>query len=163
MVVAIRLASLKGIKAHEYAVRFLFGGAVCVAAGILAKIYGPEIGGLFLAFPAIFPASARLVESHEKKHKQRAGIDGRQRARVVAGVDAAGTTLGCAGLICFALVCWFGITRWPVAFVFAAACAAWIAAGVVLWLIYKSRIFRRRGGKASGLQVFRTSPNSPRS
>ena len=36
--------------------------------------WGPGIGGLFLAFPAIFPASATLVEKHEKQKKNRAGI-----------------------------------------------------------------------------------------
>jgi hypothetical protein len=30
---------------------------------------GPRVGGLFLAFPAIFPASATLVEKHEKQKK----------------------------------------------------------------------------------------------
>jgi hypothetical protein len=30
--------------------------------GWIASKYGPVVGGLFLAFPAIFPASATLVE-----------------------------------------------------------------------------------------------------
>jgi Flp pilus assembly protein TadB len=55
MIVQAKFAALKGIKPHEFALRFLFGGLVCVAAGLIAKEYGPAIGGLFLAFPAIFP------------------------------------------------------------------------------------------------------------
>src|SRR5579859_4967163 len=74
MIVQAKLESLKGIKPHEWVVRFLFGGAVCVIAGLIAKRFGPEIGGLFLAFPAIFPAGASMVEAHEKKHKARQGF-----------------------------------------------------------------------------------------
>jgi hypothetical protein len=47
---------------YEYAVRFLFGGFITAVAGIIAKEFGPGIGGLFLAFPAIFLASATLIE-----------------------------------------------------------------------------------------------------
>ncbi len=54
----------------DYAIRFLFGGLITVAAGIIAKRFGPGIGGLFLAFPAIFPASATLIEKHEKEKKE---------------------------------------------------------------------------------------------
>lgn len=35
---------------------------VTALAGVIAKHYGPVIGGLFFAFPAIFPASATLIE-----------------------------------------------------------------------------------------------------
>ncbi len=65
MIVSAKLAALKGIKFHEFALRFLFGGFCTVAAGIVARRFGPEIGGLFLAFPAIFPAGASLIEKHE--------------------------------------------------------------------------------------------------
>jgi hypothetical protein len=37
------------------------GGLVTVITGIVAKNWGPVIGGLFLAFPAIFPASATIA------------------------------------------------------------------------------------------------------
>ena len=62
MIVDVNFASLKSTKPHEYALRFLFGGIVTVTAGIIARRIGPGIGGLFLAFPAIFPASATLIE-----------------------------------------------------------------------------------------------------
>ncbi len=58
---------------YEYAIRFLFGGLITAVAGIIAKKFGPVIGGLFLAFPAIFPASATLIEKHEKEKKEREG------------------------------------------------------------------------------------------
>jgi hypothetical protein len=43
--------------------------------GLIAKRFGPGIAGLFLAFPAIFSASATLIEKHEKLKKQSAGFD----------------------------------------------------------------------------------------
>jgi hypothetical protein len=142
MIVQARLAALKGIKPHEYIVRFAFGGAVCVAAGLVSKAFGPAIGGLFLAFPAIFPAGASLVEAHERKHKARAGFDGTGRGRVVAGIDAAGAAIGSFGLAAFAVVCWIGLTRLPTGPVFALATAAWAVVSIALWLLRKSRIFR---------------------
>ena len=49
--------------AQSYDRDFLDALAVQSAiAGMIAKRYGAEIGGLFLAFPAIFPASASLIE-----------------------------------------------------------------------------------------------------
>src|SRR5689334_2494674 len=48
----------------EYALRFTFGGAITVCATLVARRYGPSIGGLFLAFPAILPASITLVKRH---------------------------------------------------------------------------------------------------
>jgi hypothetical protein len=56
------LSALAQTKWHDYAVRFLFGGFITALAGIIAKKFGPGIGGLFLAFPAILPASATLIE-----------------------------------------------------------------------------------------------------
>ena len=46
-----------------------------------AEKFGPGIGGLFLAFPAIFPASATLIEKHEEQRKQVRGLQGTRRAR----------------------------------------------------------------------------------
>jgi hypothetical protein len=67
MNVSFDLSALNRTKWHEYAVSFLFGGLVTVGAGLIAKKFGPLFGGLFLAFPAIFPAGATLVEKHERK------------------------------------------------------------------------------------------------
>jgi len=59
-------------KWYEYAIRFLFGGLITAVAGIVAKQFGPGIGGLFLAFPAIFPASAiaeKCTKTSPLKHR----------------------------------------------------------------------------------------------
>ena len=142
MMVQAKFGALKGIKPHEFAIRFAFGGLVCVAAGLIAKSFGPGIGGLFLAFPAIFPAGASLVESHEKMHKARAGFDGTRRGRAVASIDAAGAAIGCIGLAGFAIVLWTLLTSWNTYAVFMLASLVWLTASVGCWMIRKSRVFR---------------------
>ena len=94
MQVEIDLGALKRTRWHDYVLRFLFGGAVTVATGLLAHRYGPVFGGLFLAFPAIFPAGATLVEKHETERKRRAGIVDRERGRKAAALDARGAAMG---------------------------------------------------------------------
>ncbi|HEY1987008.1 MAG TPA: DUF3147 family protein [Terracidiphilus sp.] len=156
MIVQAKLGAVKGIALHEWLLRFVFGGIVCVLAGLISQRFGPGIGGLFLAFPAIFPASASLVEAHEKKHKARAGIDGTNRARTVAGIDAAGTAMGCIGLAGFALTCWICLPRLAPAAVFSIAGLVWLILSVAFWLLRKSRVFRNmRAGKVR-LHAFRS-------
>jgi hypothetical protein len=58
MQIKVDLSVLGQTKWYEYAVRFLFGGLITAVAGIIVQKFGPGIGGIFLAFPAIFPASA---------------------------------------------------------------------------------------------------------
>jgi hypothetical protein len=70
---------------YEYAIRFLFGELITAVAGIIAKKFGPGIGGLFLAYPAILPASATLIENMRSRKKRRKGyaelsVDERQPA-----------------------------------------------------------------------------------
>jgi len=137
MKVSADFSALKKTKWYEYAVRFLLGGAVTVVAGLLAKHYGPVFGGLFLAFPAIFPASATLVDKHERQKKQRAGIPQTTRGRQAAGVDAAGAALGSLGLATFAYIIWKLLPLWSAAMVFVVAVCAWLCVSCVLWWLRK--------------------------
>ena len=61
MRIKLDLGALKKPKWQHYAIRFLFGGLITVATGLIAHKFGPTVGGLFLAFPAIFPATATLI------------------------------------------------------------------------------------------------------
>lgn len=122
---------------YEYLIRFVFGGAVTALTGIIARYYGPEIGGLFLAFPAIFPAAATLIEKHEKEKKHRAGLTGTLRARAIAGVDAAGTAMGTVGLAAFALISWQWLGRYPTALVLTIATVTWLVTAGLTWAIRK--------------------------
>jgi hypothetical protein len=74
--------------------------------GLVAGHYGPELGVLFLAFPAIAPATATLLDQHVKKERESAGFEGHTRGRKTGAVDMFGTVWGCVGLFAFALVIW---------------------------------------------------------
>lgn len=136
MKIETNIAALKRTKAHDYLVRFIFGGAVTALAGIIAKHYGPEIGGLFLAAPAIFPAAATLLEKQEEK-KARAESGREQRAHELAGVDAAGAAMGSIGLIAFAILVWKLLPHYSVAAVLGTATLAWFTVAVAMWLARK--------------------------
>jgi hypothetical protein len=131
--IQVDLNSLKVTKPHEYAVRFFFGGFITAAAGLIAKKYGPSIAGLFLAFPAIFPATATLIAKHEKQRKRKAGYDGTRRGRAVASVDAAGTSLGTIALAIFALIVWKVLPHHNPVFVLTIACFTWAVVSILLW------------------------------
>jgi uncharacterized protein DUF3147 len=129
---------------YEYAVRFLFGGAVTVITGLLARRFGPVFGGLFLAFPAIFPASATLVEKHEKEKKLKAGIFKTIRGRQAAALDARGAAMGSVGLVCFALVVSKLLPGWNAGLVLFAAFVIWLAISILIWIVRKRHRPRRK-------------------
>ncbi len=135
--IKVDLSVLKQTKWNDYAARFLFGGLVTAVAGAIAKKFGPGIGGLFLAFPAIFPASATLIEKHEKEKKELRGLKGAARGRSAASIDAAGASMGSIGLVVFAFVVWQFLPRAQVWVVLALATLLWLAVSVGVWQIRK--------------------------
>lgn len=132
-------SALRRTRWHEYALRFFFGGAVTVAAGLIANRYGPAFGGLFLAFPAIFPASATLIQKHETEKKRKAGIIDSGRGRKAAALDARGAALGSVALACFAAMLWRLLPVWNAAAGLAAALAIWLTLAVLAWRARKLR------------------------
>jgi hypothetical protein len=74
MVVHFKFSALLQGRPYEYVVRFALGGLATVVAGLVADGAGPEAGGLMLAFPAIFCASATLIEKHERERKEKRGL-----------------------------------------------------------------------------------------
>jgi len=137
MRIRIDLSSLRQTKWHDYAVRFLFGGLITALAGIIARKFGPGVGGLFLAFPAIFPASATLIEKHETKKKKSLGLNGVKRGRSAASVDAAGSSMGSIGLFVFAFVVWRFMPIDRAWIVLGGATLLWLAVSVAAWQIRK--------------------------
>jgi hypothetical protein len=133
MIIKLQLARLRQTEWWEYAVRFVFGGVVTVATGLVAKEFGPLVGGLFLAFPGIFPAGITLVERHERKKKEAQRLAGTRRARAVSGVVSIGASLGALGLLAFAAIAWSLMSSAPAWLVIPAATLAWLAASVLLW------------------------------
>jgi hypothetical protein len=96
--------------------------------------FWPVIGGLFLAFPAIFPASATLIEKHVKERKEKSGLSGARRGKEAAALGAVGAALGSFGLAAFGVVIWLMIASSPGWALFLAA-AAWLAVALVAWQV----------------------------
>ena len=138
MRVSFHPGALKQTRWYEYLIRFAFGGIITAGAGIIAKEFGPTIGGLFLAFPAIFPASATLIESHEEQKKEELGLHGTIRGRDAVSVDATGAAIGGIGLALFAVITSSLLPKHSTAAVLALATAAWFAASVALWSLRKN-------------------------
>ncbi len=142
MKVKVNASELGQSRWQDYLLRFLFGGTVTALAGVIAKRFGPGIGGLFLAFPAILPAAATLIEKHEKQKKEEAGQDGTQRGRAAAGIDAAGASIGSIGLVAFALVVWQELPHFSAVVVLSCATLAWLVISVSLWQL-RETLWRR--------------------
>lgn len=137
MQIKIDLSVIGQTTWYEYAVRFLFGGLITAVAGIIARDFGPGIGGLFLAFPAILPASATLIEKHEERKKEKEGLDGTLRGREAASIDAAGSAMGGIGLLVFALLFWQFAPRHRPCAVLTGAAVAWLTVSVLIWQVRK--------------------------
>lgn len=96
---------------------------------------------MFLAFPAIFPASATLIEKHERERKQKKGLHGEKRGTDAAAIDALGAAMGGVGLVAFAGICWWLLPRYPAALTLSGATIAWLLVSVGAWTI--RRLHRR--------------------
>lgn len=126
-------AKLKSTQPSEYLWRFLFGAAVTMLAGLIGNWKGAVVGGIFLAFPGIFPPGISFVEKEQQQKKQKAGVHGEQQAREVTAVHAAGASAGALGLISFALVVWLGLGRLGSLATLAWATLAWFAVSFAAW------------------------------
>lgn len=91
----------------------------------------------FPGVPAIFPASATIIEKHEREKKQRKGLHGEQRGIEAAADDALGAALGSVGLLVFAAICWVFFPRYSPPLVLPSATLAWMAAASLVWIVRK--------------------------
>ncbi len=137
MKISAGLSSVRQSHWYDYGIRFLFGGIITVATGLIAKKFGFTVAGLFLAFPAIFPASATLIEKCEREKKERAGMHGTRRGRVLASVDAAGAAIGSLGLIVFGGYLWKMLPAQSTAVALGTATMLWFGISVWLWALRK--------------------------
>jgi Protein of unknown function (DUF3147) len=134
MTVHFNPSALRQTRWYEYLIRFVLGGAMTVIAGLIAARFGSVVGGLFLAFPAIFPASATLIEKHVREGKEKAGLSGARRGKEAAALDAVGAMLGSFGLAAFGLVIWVLFER-SATLALVLATAAWLAIAVLAWQV----------------------------
>ncbi len=102
---------LKQKQPRDYIVRFAFGASISLIAALVSLKY-QLLGGMFLAFPAILPASLTLVE--------------RDAGRTEATIDAEGAIIGSLGMLAFALVAAFGIKPLGVIAALIGAAVAWV-------------------------------------
>lgn len=82
-------------------------------------------------------ATGRPFEKHEIERKHGAGMHGTARGRTIAGVDAAGASLGSVGLMIFGLIGWQLLPHWPAWLVLAIAAMAWFAVSLAAWWLRK--------------------------
>ena len=112
---------------RAYAIRFVLGGAITALAGLVAHAFGPVVGGLFLAFPAIAPASITLIEKHNGAR--------------AAGASALGAAFGGLGLLAFGAVVWALAPRLPAWLVLLLATVIWLVISMGLWTGFRSLRF----------------------
>lgn len=86
--VGLDRSKLSQTNPPEMLIRFVFGGGIALVSALLGSLFGPKFGGLFLAFPAVLPATLTLIEKKEGTAK--------------AWADASGGALGAVGLAAFA-------------------------------------------------------------
>ena len=142
-------SSLKEGRWYEYLIRFALGGVATLFTGLISSRYGAFIGGLFLALPAIFCASATLIEKHEIRRKREAGLSGERRGQMAAAVDSAGAALGAIGMLTFAIV--FSLTvETSIAAAFLGASFAWLVISVAAWYLRRKTRSARRAPTEQG-------------
>lgn len=132
---AIRLRDLREVPRRDLYIRFAFGAGISIAASIIGLGAGSRFGGIFLAFPAILPATLTLLEKENSKR--------------TAKNDVVGSVFGAAALIVFGLLTWLLVGARGAPIGLAAASLAWLATAVLLYLSLRS-VVRRVGGHHSG-------------
>ena len=118
---ALDLSNLRDIRPSEYLTRFALGATVSIAAAIIGKVVSPRFGGMFLAFPAILPASLTLLETKQGTHR--------------AGRDAIGAVLGGVALVAFAGIGESAIGRLPGPVALVLSLVGWLAVSVALYAL----------------------------
>lgn len=111
------------VKPSEMGIRFAFGAVVALIAATVGTLAGPKVGGLFLAFPAILPASLTLIEKKEGVAK--------------AWSDASGGAIGAIGMAAFALTAILLLRINPVVALILAL-VAWIVVSTGLYFLIRA-------------------------
>ncbi len=114
-------ANLKQIRPKDIIIRFIFGVIVSALAGIISSHFGPKIGGSFLSYPAILPASLTLIQAKDSK------IESRKQAW--------GAIFGGVGLVGFSSIGSYLITSLNPLLVLSTLLLIWIIISVGLYFI----------------------------
>jgi hypothetical protein len=120
--VGVDLTKLK-VEPGEVAIRFVFGALIAVIAGALGMVAGAKFGGMFLAFPAILPATLTLIEKKEDKTK--------------AYLDMSGGAVGAMAMAGFAATAWLLLGRISGVAAILIALAVWVLLAVGLHVVVR--------------------------
>ena len=111
----------------------MLGGVLSLGSAWLSHRFGAAVGGLFLAFPAIFPASATLVENTNGKRNSAQALSKLIAVSLAAAIDARGAALGSAGLLAFAFVAWRLLPQHSLALALPLAMLVWLVVLIGAW------------------------------
>ncbi|HYZ54832.1 MAG TPA: DUF3147 family protein [Streptosporangiaceae bacterium] len=117
---AADLGALRETRLRDLAVRFAFGAAISIVAGLVGVLAGQRAGGVLLASPAILPATLTMIE-REENHR-------------AAVTETQGSVPGAVALVVFAAVSATTIKLVPVGAALLSALAAWIAVAIAGYL-----------------------------
>jgi drug/metabolite transporter (DMT)-like permease len=150
-VATVDTARLRRIKPGEIALRFAFGAAISIVVGVVSLAFGPKASGMFLAFPAVLPASVTLIERKEGRREATHNVEG--------------AVFGGLGAIAFAFTAHGLLTRIPAGLALVLAFAAWLVVAIVSYLTFETlrrRIHRRTSPptERSGAAQIGTKPGS---
>ena len=112
---------VREVHARDLGYRFIAGALTSIVAGLLTIGFGPRIGGVMLAFPAILAASLTLIEDQEDSAEARE--------------DARGAVAGGAALAAFAAVAAALFVHINAAVALAVATLTWLVAASLLYAI----------------------------
>jgi len=121
--VGISLSALREVPRGDLAIRFAFGAGISSIAAIISYVFGARFGGVFLAFPAILPATLTLIEKEESKRK--------------AEDDDIGAILGAAALILFGGLAWWLIPTIGAPGAIAVAVFGWLSAAALFYAVLR--------------------------
>jgi hypothetical protein len=120
---------LREVDVKGLVIRFVFGFAISVIVGVIGLVAGDRTAGLFLAFPAILPASLTLIAEN----------DGDDKAKV----DAAGACFGGLGLAAFGFASWYLLPRSAPVLAELAALIAWCVIAIGSYMAVRARLRSR--------------------
>jgi uncharacterized membrane protein (GlpM family) len=121
--VGVSSGALREVPRGDLAVRFAFGVVISAVAAIIATVAGSHIGGIFLAFPSILPATLTLIEKEDSKRE--------------AEDEDVGAVLGATSLFGFAGTCWLLLPRIGAAGALDCAAAVWLVAAICLYVAFR--------------------------
>lgn len=119
---SLDVRKVREVDVRAIAIRFVAGALTSILAGLLTVGFGPHIGGIMLAFPAILAASLTLIAEE----------DDREEARE----DARGAAAGGVALGVFAIVCAVLFGNVPGGVTLGLAGLAWLLCAVLLYVAF---------------------------